>query len=83
MKCLTHGVHGSHASLALQGLVGHVGLWRLSLDLVALVGEAQGCVCSLYGAGVDLTGWVQTGSSWLATRYCTKGATEICSSPTK
>lgn len=72
---LTHGVQRSHPSLALQGLVGHIGLSSRSLNLVPLVGKAQGCVRSFYGAGVNLAGWVEIGSGRLATRYRAKGAT--------
>ncbi len=67
----------------MEALVGYIGLGSLSLDLVALVGKAQGSVGSFYGAGVNLAWWVKVGSTWLATRYGPKGAAQTCSGPTK
>lgn len=45
---LTHWIQRPHASLALNALVGHIGLSSLSLDLVALVSKTQSSIGSFY-----------------------------------
>lgn len=47
-RSLTHWVQRPHASLALNALVGHIGLSSLSLDLVALVSKTQSSIGSFY-----------------------------------
>ena len=62
---------GPHARLSLQTPLRswHAGLPDLGLDLGALVGEAQGGVGSLNGAGIYLAWGVEVGGAGLAPWY--------------
>lgn len=65
LRALTDGVEGSGRGLV--GLRGH---------LVALVGEAQGGVGPLDGAGVDLARGIEVGGAGLTARHRAQAAAQ-------